>query len=357
MVDMNDLLLSPSYPVARAAFLAAAGDAGARVTSTPHPLLGPDDEPLAVDVAELGADDADTVVVIVSATHGVEGYCGSALQTHWLAHHAHERPAAIRLVHVHALNPFGMAWVRRVNEDNVDLNRNFVDWSTAAPANTDYDAIADLIVPAVWTEAEQQRTTLELLALAEQWGFPRLQAVVSGGQYTNPTGVFYGGDGPVWSHRWLRQFAGTSFRAAQRVIVIDLHTGLGPWSVGELISSESKGAAHYDRAAALWGNITSMLDGDSVSAVLAGDWMAVVGDLFPDVEVTPITIEYGTVDTVSVLQALRADAWLHSRGDPRGADATSVRATVRAAFADDDPAWIAACWQRYVEVLSAALGS
>jgi hypothetical protein len=356
MVDMTDLLLSATYSVARAAFLSAAERAGARVVSTPHPLLGPDDEPLAVDVAELGPDDADTVVVVVSATHGVEGYCGSALQTHWLAHRAHERPRAARLVHVHALNPFGMAWVRRVNEDNVDLNRNFVDWSKPLPTNADYDGIAHLIVPTEWTEAEQQRTTLELLALAEQWGFQRLQAVVSGGQYTNPTGVFYGGTEPVWSNRWLQRFAGSAFRAARRVIVIDLHTGLGPWGVGELIASESKGAPHHDRAAALWGDITSMLDGDSVSAPLAGDWMAAVGQLFPGVDVTPIALEYGTVDPVSVLQALRADAWLHSHGDPRGADAPAVRATVRAAFADDDPAWIAGCWERFVEVLGAALG-
>ena len=32
--------------------------------------------------------------------------------------------AAIVLVHV--LNPYGMAWLRRFNEHNVDLNRNFL---------------------------------------------------------------------------------------------------------------------------------------------------------------------------------------------------------------------------------------
>ena len=32
----------------------------------------------------------------------------------------------LRCVLLHALNPFGFAWRRRVNEDNVDLNRNFL---------------------------------------------------------------------------------------------------------------------------------------------------------------------------------------------------------------------------------------
>ncbi len=347
--------LSPSYAAARAAFLAAAGSAGATLTATDHPLLGPEGEPLAVDVAELGPADAADVVLVLSATHGVEGYCGSALQTQWLARHATERPSAVRLVHVHALNPFGMAWVRRVNEDNVDLNRNFVDWSQPPPTNPDYDGIAALLVPDDWSAAEQERTTTELLNLAVEWGFPRLQAVISGGQYSNPTGVFFGGTAPVWSHRWLRDWCATELSTARRVAIVDLHTGLGPWGVGELIASAPKTDPHYLRAAELWGDITSMLDGDSVSAALAGDWLAVAAELAPRAEVTPITIEYGTVDPVTVLQALRADAWLHSHGDPTGADAPAVRAQVRAAFADDDPAWIAACWPRFHEVLAAAL--
>ena len=65
--------------------------------------------------------------------------------------------------------------------------------------------------------------------------------------------------------------------------------------------------------------------------------------------------KFGTVDPITVLQALRADAWLHGFGDPRGADSPAVRAQVRAAFADDDPAWLAAVWTRFAEVMGRAL--
>ncbi len=349
--------LSPTYSIARAGFVAAAETAGAAIKTFEHPLRGPLDEPLFVDVAELGPIDAATVVLVVSATHGVEGYCGSALQAAWLRNHTDERPANVRVVNVHALNPYGMAWVRRVNEDNVDLNRNFVDWSGPPPANNDYDGIADILVPDEWTASAQQRTLDALLAVAGEWGFPKMQSVVSGGQYSHPKGVFYGGAGPVWSHRWLEDWCANNLGAARRVIIIDIHTGLGPWGHGELLASAASGEPMFERAAALWPDSKSVMDGDSMSAVLVGDWLNVADQLAPHADVTPIAVEYGTVDGVTVLQALRADAWLHGYGDPSGTEAADVRAQVRAAFADDDPAWIAACWTRFHEVISAALRS
>src|SRR6056297_2205585 len=131
-------MLSATYAESRRAFLDAAAAAHAVVTHHPHPLAGPDGGDLAVDVAELGPDTADDVVLVVSGTHGVEGYCGSALQRRWLETHTGDRPAGVRVVMIHALNPYGFAWVRRVNEDNVNLNRNFVDWAAGAPRNADY---------------------------------------------------------------------------------------------------------------------------------------------------------------------------------------------------------------------------
>jgi Protein of unknown function (DUF2817) len=352
---VTNIALSPTYPIAREEFLAAASAAGAEIQTFRHPRLGPEGEALSVDVAAVGPADAETVVLVTSATHGVEGYCGSALQTRWLTEHAVTRPSGVRVVMVHALNPFGMAWVRRVNEDNVDLNRNFVDWTKPVSANADYDVIADLVVPNEWTEDAQKRSMEGLLALVADWGYPKVQAVVSGGQYAHPKGVFYGGTGPVWSHRWLREWCSMNLGAARRLLVIDLHTGLGPWGHGELIGGGGPGDAIFERAIALWPDTKSMLTGESVSAVLAGDWLNVADSLAPHAEVTPVCIEYGTVDGITVLQSLRADAWLHGYGDPTGPEAPTIRAQVRAAFADDNPEWIATCWPRFLNVINAAL--
>jgi hypothetical protein len=347
----SDIPLAATYGDARDRFLAEARDAGATTIAYVHPATGLHGETLAVDVAELGPDVADDVVLIVSGTHGVEGYCGSALQSRWLRHCAADRPGDLAVVCLHALNPYGFSWVRRTNEDNVDLNRNFVDWNGPPPANPDYDEIADLLVPARWTDEERARTDTLLLEMLDDRGLQSFQQTISGGQFTHPDGVFYGGSAPVWSHRWLRAWCGEHLGDAHRVAIIDLHTGLGPWGVGELIVSDHAGSTGHRRAVQWWGEVTSMVEGDSVSALLAGDWLEAAPGFLPGAEVTSAALEFGTIDPVSVLQALRADAWLHAHGDPAAPAATEVRTQVRQAFADDDPAWLDTVWVRFLQVV------
>ena len=93
---------------------------------------------------------------------------------------------------------------------------------------------------------------------------------------------------------------------------------------------------------------------DSVSADLSGDWLGAVDTMLPNAEIAATAIEYGTIDSISVLQALRADAWLHGYGDPTGPDAAAIQAQVRAAFADDDPAWLEAIWAPFATCVERA---
>lgn len=349
--------LPADYATARQAFLAACRSAGASVRSVEHPLAGPDGA-LFMDIASLGPTEATRAVFVVSGTHGVEGYAGSQLQTHWLANHAAEQPADVRSIWLHAHNPFGFAWTRRVNEDNVDLNRNYLDWddpSMQPVPNPAYDALASLIVPEDWSEATQRSTTEALLAYAAEHGMDRLQAAVSQGQYSHPKGVFYGGARPTWSFERMREITQRELAGLERVAVIDLHTGLGDWGEGEIISHHAVDTDAHRRAARCWTGVRSMVDGDSVSARLYGDWLQRFDHWMAGTEVTSGALEYGTVDPVSVLQSLRADAWLHGYGDPGGEAGEAVRRQVRAAFADDDPAWIARLWPRFAEMLAASL--
>lgn len=101
---------SKSYAQARQKFLDASQAADLKVQSHHHPLPGRDGETLAMDVVRDGPADANNLLIISSACHGVEGYCGSEVQIHAL-HNAAWRHAAgeagVAVLYIHALNPYG----------------------------------------------------------------------------------------------------------------------------------------------------------------------------------------------------------------------------------------------------------
>ncbi len=345
--------LATDYQEARRRFLAAAERAGATLTVHEHPQRGPDDGPLATDVAVLGPPDAPARLLVISGTHGVEGFAGSLCESTWLEDGA-ARPKDLAVVVVHAMNPYGFAWVRRVNEDNVDLNRNCVDFGAPLPANPGYDRLADAIVPPTWDAATQEGTAGTLLEYAAAHGFDGLQAAVSSGQYRHPRGIFYGGAGPVWSQRTLRAIVRGHLADARRIAVLDLHTGLGSFGHGELIASHPD-AAGKARLAECFDEYTVPSEGTSVSADVRGDILDGIEAWLPGVGVAAVAIEWGTVDIVEVSTALRADAWLHGYSDPRGPEAVGIKAQLRAAFAPDDPRWADLVVERFVGVRDRAI--
>jgi hypothetical protein len=332
---------SADYAAARAAFRAAAAEAGGTLESLAHPQKGPDGGDLAADVAVFGPRTASRWLVMISATHGVEGFCGSGAQVDWLRRgEAARLPSDVAVLMIHAINPYGFAWLRRVTEDNVDLNRNWIDFAAPLPVNRGYDALARAAVPTEWTEASRSESARTLGAYAAEHGAMALQQAISGGQYAHPDGVFYGGAGPAWSRLTQSAIFAEYLHAAVRVAIVDYHTGLGPWGYGEEIVTDAPGTAGYARARAWYGAaITSPAAGSSTSADVKGDGLAAAPLLIAQAEVTGMALEVGTQDLAQVLTALRADAWLHAHGDPIGPEARPIKAAMREAFFGDADDW------------------
>lgn len=340
-LNAAERFFSQSYAQARERFLGAARDAGAAVASVAHPLSGFDGEALATDAVRIGHDDAPAVLLVSSACHGVEGFCGSAVQTMLLGDApiaAAAREAGIALLLVHALNPWGFSHWRRVTQENVDLNRNFHDFSRPLPANPGYAELADAIVPATWPPGAESERRLQ--AYAERHGMAALQAAVTGGQYTHPQGLFYGGNAPTWSQHTLRRLLREQAGRCARLGWIDLHTGLGPSGHGEKIFAGRHDTAALARARAWWGEeVTSVDDGSSSSAPLEGlMWQAAIQEC-PQAEVTGIALEYGTLPLPDMLIALRRDHWAANQPTLAPAERLAVRRATRDAFYVDTPQW------------------
>jgi hypothetical protein len=330
-----------NYAEARAKFLAAAVAAGARLQSHAHPLLGRDGEALAMDVARLGAADAPSLLLVSSGCHGAEGFCGSGVQGALLADKAFVDAAQrghVALLFVHALNPYGFSWLRRVTQENVDLNRNWHDFSQPLPRNTAYDEIAHWLVPATWPPPPEAQAGLA--AYAEKHGERALQAAVSGGQYDHPQGLFYGGRNPTWSQVTLRHVLQEHATRCTRLGWIDLHTGLGPSGHGERIFACRDDDAALARARAWWGpEVTSTYDGSSSSAQLSGlMWLAAYEEC-AQAEYTGIALEYGTQPLHEVIDALRADQWLENHPEAPAEQAAAIKRRLRDAFYTDTDVW------------------
>src|SRR5262245_9915337 len=139
---------SESYAEARGKFLVAAISAGGRIQSYGRDdVKGKDGELLACDVAVLGPDTAEKAAIVITGTHGAEGYCGSAIVHRWLVKpEGGNVPDDVKVVLVHAINPWSVSYKTRTTENNVDLNRNFFPAPSGYERdNPSYDALAPFL--------------------------------------------------------------------------------------------------------------------------------------------------------------------------------------------------------------------
>lgn len=331
------------YAAARTKFLSAARDANARLKTYRNPLRGPRDEELTTDVAWIGPPDARRVLVLQSATHGVEGFTGSgAMLDFFLAGGPRHLPGGIAVLMIHAINPHGFAWLRRVTEENVDLNRNFVDFAAALPENPGHDELADAFVPRALSGPVFDAAEGKIAAYRARHGEKAFQIARGGGQYKHAHSVFYGGSGLTWARRTLEALIDDHELAARtQVAIIDFHTGLGPFGYGEPICSHERGTAALERARRWYGDsLTEPAAGTSSSVMKTGlneyAWMAKLGD-----KATFVALEYGTYSPESGRLALREDHWLHAYGklDWNDAETQRIKRQVRKQYYPDSDDW------------------
>ena len=321
---------SATYAEARRKFLEAAGAGGSAIESHVNPnAKGTNGEELATDVARFGDMDAENLFIVCSGTHGNEGFGGSGCQIGLIKEGIiNARPQSVAVLLVHAVNPYGFSHIRRVTEDNVDLNRNFRDFSKPPPENPRYSEIHDLLVPTDWDGPARARAEVALKAWREaNGGMPAYQAVVAGGQYTFPDGLFFGGQRATWSNQTFRAIVEKHGVAAKRVGLIDVHSGLGPTGYGEPISILASDTPGFERARAWWGReVTSLTDGTSTSPPVTGPLIGSIEESLPGAETTSIGLEFGTVELLEVLDAIRGDNWLYARGLKSGLSLDSALA-------------------------------
>eukprot|EP00811_Abedinium_folium_P035397 NODE_8192_length_1515_cov_7.245677.p1 GENE.NODE_8192_length_1515_cov_7.245677~~NODE_8192_length_1515_cov_7.245677.p1 ORF type:complete len:457 (+),score=103.06 NODE_8192_length_1515_cov_7.245677:87-1457(+) len=250
---------SDSYIAARAQFRQRAATLGAVLVTLPVYELPTVEDGLTIDIAILRGTSAmedGPLLLHFAGVHGVEGHAGSAVQNAIMDDLIRGGRAAggeiqvgseITLVMVHAVNPFGFHFGRRTNEENVDLNRNVVfDRDHLAelvapnsPTNVRYDTVAPNMTSA-WSSASDALLLLRLAAGVVNPGFAASKRALATGQYHRPDHGFYGGSRVQTSHRKLLAFFQSHLASHKHVLLLDVHTGLGPSGFDSVLGAASQ---------------------------------------------------------------------------------------------------------------------
>ncbi len=303
---------SKNYQIARSRFILAGEVAGARMHQIVLNQRGPENEELIIDIAWLGSMTPKNAIVHVSGVHGVEGFAGSAIQIKILENQP-KPPKDGAIMFVHILNPYGMAWLRRYNESNVDLNRNFRfeqnEWSEDSLAYAKLDSFLNPRRYRVFDSFFVQASSNIL-----RYGVGAMRKTIPAGQNFNPKGLFYFGnhleDGPRLYHRWVNE----SLSSAERLIVIDVHTGLGRLGQESLLHKIASTDSPIFSRNLKRQLLTEYGSAGVIAYTFRGGHSEVYSQLSGHCKVDFITQEFGTYPNVYVLQALRDENRAHHFG-------------------------------------------
>ncbi|AMH43768.1 MULTISPECIES: DUF2817 domain-containing protein [Burkholderiaceae] len=363
---MNSYFLeAPSFDRQRERFLNAARMANASMTEWLHPLKGPRGETLVTDVAVLGDPQAPSRLVVLSGTHGVEGFYGSDCQIALLdSLRIHGVPEGVSVVIVHLVNPWGTAWLRRVTEDNVDLNRNYVAFDRPLPANAGYESMHPIYLCPELEGPARSIADATLAACIARDGNAAVMSVVEAGQYVHADGLFFGGREPAWSNRTLRAIMEKHVADAQTAICFDLHTGAGAFGHPMLMAITAKAYPMLSRMQALYGpwlhtivTSPSSTTDTGIAATATGYTLQAMLDQLSDVDLMQFVIECGTYDPARSHRLLRDDHWLHLFGDPFDATGRRIKAALLEHFFPADTHWRELTALRAQQVFARAMSS
>ncbi len=345
------------YFASRARFVELARGGGARTDSRCVDAVGPRGESLSVDIATIGPRRTDHLIVITSGVHGVEGFLGAAIQ-HAVLRRLGERalPDGVGVALIHAVNPWGFAHLRRVDDRNVDVNRNFIGASVPEPASPlGYAALDPVINPrgspkagselAYWLRAGR--------AIVRNRGATPLAKAIAEGQYEYPRGLFYGGAEVGEPCRTLQEVTLGLVADAARVSVLDVHSGLGPAATATLICNgdgAQTGALqeHYRRRVLLDSSTGNAYDARGTFARWCGQALAGKRFLYACVEV-------GTVGPLAVLSALRRENRTHHWSAAGSTPCLMARQALLEVFAPRSPRWRRASVAEGLEVFERTL--
>jgi hypothetical protein len=264
----------------------------------------------------------------------VEGFAGSAIQLEFIEK-IPNLPEDLAVVLVHILNPFGMAWLRRVNENNVDLNRNFLkadEQYRGAPSS--YKKFDNFLNPPTPPTPDFLPFVLKAQILIARYGLTAMTQAVAGGQYEFFKGLFFGGERMEEGPAKYRTFLESSLSSANHIVAIDVHTGLGKYGEDTLLVEPEQ----YPDLRKAFGEKVAPSAADKGPAYrVRGGIHGMILNVAPHATVECVCQEFGTFSPIRILHTLRQEnRWHHyASGDVMHRS----KKALKDAFCPPDESW------------------
>ena len=245
------------------------------------------------------------------------------------------------MVFTHGVNPYGFAYCRRTNEDNVDLNRNFhYSWSEPRTLAPEYATLDPLLNPS-GPPSRFDPFRFKALWQIRRHGLTTLKSAVAGGQYLFPRGLFYGGRLITQSTQTVMRHLANWVGSAERVLHVDLHTGLGRFGQHRLLLEEPVGspAAQWYRDRLGSTNVEPAGTPAATAYRATGTLGAWAQRALPRVRYRFATAEFGTYSMLRVLGALRAENQAHFYAARDSSCQRRAKAELRECFCPRSTRW------------------
>jgi len=318
---------------------------GATLHSHPVSVCGPRGESLSVDVAALTSYADEHRIILISGVHGVEGYLGASVQIATMENLlANGLPDKTGLVMIHAANPWGYAHSRRVDEHNVDMNRNFIRFAEkpvrSARKYAELDAVINpRVAPSFSGELHYWLNALRLIA--QNGGIAKLFKPIAEGQYNFKRGVFFGGESVGESCQLLQHLVLEHAANSTRVSVLDVHTGLGPSGTASIIGNcnivPANEQLHWLRTQF---GLPAYADASEENLYNAtGTFSRWCSNALRDRRFLFLCIELGTVNPIKLFSALRRENQAHHWAHESSAVYAKTKRDLRAVFAPPSLRW------------------
>jgi hypothetical protein len=347
-------LFESTYEASRADFLVKAATLSAtfpkaQSLSIPVPTgLG---TPLYVDLLYIPASASlHNLLVISCGVHGVEGFAGSAIQRMVMTRYlTPENLTNTGVLLIHAMNPYGFKYIRRVSENNVDLNRNCsASPDLFATKNDGYSKLYSFInphKPAALGSLSNIFFVERSIAKILKASMSVLRQAVLQGQYQYPEGLYFGGKDFEPQVKAIKPILVDFARDYDRIYHIDLHTGYGERAKMHLFPNPAKNPEVRTGTEYLFSGYRIDWGDSKDFYTISGDFSDLIGELLPDKLVIPMTLEYGTMNSQKTMGSLHSiqNMILENQGFHYGyrnkRSERKIKGWIREMYAPSSPAW------------------